>query len=88
LAQAEIQKKSGSSEAGSKAKLNVDRSGGDSEGIRSGRLLQTEKSRKGNPLITSTYQGATYYASKADKSEFDKNPSKYVPQYGGFAHPT
>jgi hypothetical protein len=32
-----------------------------------------------------TYQGTTYYfASKADRSEFDKNQSKYVPQYEGF----
>jgi hypothetical protein len=32
-----------------------------------------------------TYQGTTYYfASKADRSEFDKNQLKYVPQYDGF----
>jgi YHS domain-containing protein len=40
---------------------------------------------KGNPEIESTYQGVTYlFASTADKSDFDKDPAKYVPQYGGF----
>jgi YHS domain-containing protein len=40
---------------------------------------------KGDPAIKSTYHGATYlFASKADKAAFDKNPAKYVLQYGGF----
>ena len=40
---------------------------------------------KGNPGIESTYQGATYlFASTANKSDFDKEPAKYAPQYGGF----
>ncbi|MGC2578941.1 MAG: YHS domain-containing (seleno)protein, partial [Terrimicrobiaceae bacterium] len=37
------------------------------------------------PAIESTYQGVTYlFASAADKAAFDKDPAKYVPQYGGF----
>ena len=40
---------------------------------------------KGNPGIESAYQGATYlFASRADKADFDKDPAKYAPQYGGF----
>jgi YHS domain-containing protein len=40
---------------------------------------------KRDPKITSSHQGATYlFASGEDKSEFDKDPAKYVPQYRGF----
>jgi YHS domain-containing protein len=40
---------------------------------------------KGNPEIKSSYQGATYlFASAEDKADFDKDPAKYGPQYGGF----
>jgi YHS domain-containing protein len=40
---------------------------------------------KGSPSNRSVYQGAKFYfASAADKKEFDKNPSKYVPTYGGY----
>jgi YHS domain-containing protein len=40
---------------------------------------------KGNPAIESTYQGVTYlFASSENKADFDKDPAKYVPQYGGF----
>lgn len=40
---------------------------------------------KGNPGIESAYKGATYlFASTADKADFDKDPAKYAPQYGGF----
>jgi YHS domain-containing protein len=43
------------------------------------------KAVRGNPSLISTYHGATYlFASKADKAEFDKNPAKFEPQYGGF----
>ncbi len=40
---------------------------------------------KGEPKYSSTYDGAIYYfASAADKRDFDKNPAKYKPQYGGY----
>ena len=43
------------------------------------------KAVMGNPLITSTYHGATYlFASREDKAEFDKSPAKFEPQYGGY----
>jgi YHS domain-containing protein len=47
--------------------------------------FKQRKPVKGNPAIESTYQGATYlFASAANKAEFDKDPAKYVPSYGGF----
>jgi YHS domain-containing protein len=43
------------------------------------------KAVPGNPAIKSEYKGATYlFASQADKADFDKDPGKYEPQYGGF----
>ncbi|NJK28189.1 MAG: YHS domain-containing protein [Coleofasciculaceae cyanobacterium SM2_3_26] len=40
---------------------------------------------KGNPEISTTYEGAIYYFSSADnKATFASNPQKYAPQYGGF----
>ncbi len=43
------------------------------------------KAVKGKPSFTSTYKGVTYYfASKADKADFDKSPAKFEPQYGGY----
>ena len=43
------------------------------------------KAVRGKRSIWSTYKGVHYFfASKADKAEFDKSPSKFEPQYGGF----
>ena len=43
------------------------------------------KAVRGNPSIRSTYDGVTYFfASKADKADFDKSLEKFKPQYGGF----
>ena len=43
------------------------------------------KAVRGNPSIRSTYDGVTYFfASKADKADFDESPEKFKPQYGGF----
>jgi YHS domain-containing protein len=43
------------------------------------------KAVRGNPAIRSEYKGATYlFASKDDKADFDKDPARYEPQYGGF----
>jgi YHS domain-containing protein len=85
LAQAQTRKNSASSKASNKTKLDVDSSGVILHGYDPVGYFKQKKAVKGNPSLASTYQGATYYfASKADKTEFDKNPSKYVPQYGGF----
>jgi YHS domain-containing protein len=43
------------------------------------------KALKGNPTIESNYQGVSYlFASTENKAVFDKDPAKYLPQYGGF----
>jgi YHS domain-containing protein len=43
------------------------------------------KPTAGDPSITSTHRKATYlFASKAHKAQFDADPEKYVPQFGGF----
>ena len=66
-------------------KQNLDQNGVILKGYDAVAYLKQGKALKGNPSISSSYNGATYYfASKADKAEFDKNPAKYVPQYGGF----
>ena len=66
-------------------KANVDSKGVILKGYDAVAYFTQKKPVKGNPAIKSTYQGATYlFASAADKAAFDKNPAKYVPQYGGF----
>jgi YHS domain-containing protein len=43
------------------------------------------KAVRGKRSISSTYNGVTYFfASEADKADFDQNPKKFEPQYGGF----
>lgn len=40
---------------------------------------------KGDPTIVSTHEGVSYrFASRDNKSAFDKAPQRYLPQYGGF----
>jgi YHS domain-containing protein len=39
----------------------------------------------GKEKIHSTYSSAVYqFATEQNKNEFDKNPKKYVPKYGGY----
>ncbi|HEY5704336.1 MAG TPA: YHS domain-containing (seleno)protein, partial [Terrimicrobiaceae bacterium] len=65
--------------------VNLDSKGAILKGYDVVAYFKQGKSLKGNPAIESTYQGATYlFASTADKADFDKDPAKYVPQYGGF----
>lgn len=41
--------------------------------------------QQGLPNIQSNYQGVTFrFASAGHKALFDKEPSKYLPQYGGY----
>ena len=43
------------------------------------------KPTPGDPGVTSTYKGANYlFASTAHKTQFDANPEKYIPQFGGY----
>jgi YHS domain-containing protein len=70
---------------GTKAKLNVDREGVILKGYDVVAYFKEGNSVKGNPEIKSSYQDATYlFASAEDKADFDKDPAKYAPQYGGF----
>lgn len=40
---------------------------------------------RGDGFILSKYQGQTYlFVNKANKATFDKDPSKYAPQFGGW----
>ena len=40
---------------------------------------------EGSPGTKSTHQDATYlFASPENKADFDKDPLKFAPQYGGF----
>ena len=67
------------------AKLNLDKHGVILGGHDAVAYFTEHKPVKGNPAIKSTYEGAIYlFASEAHKAEFDKNPSKFAPQFGGF----
>jgi YHS domain-containing protein len=64
---------------------NVDGKGVMLKGYDAVAYLKQGRALKGNPAIESTYKGVTYlFASVANKADFDKDPAKYVPQYGGF----
>jgi YHS domain-containing protein len=66
-------------------KVNVDSKGVILKGCDAVAYFKEGKPVKGNPAIESAYQGATYlFASAANKADFDKDPAKYVPRYGGF----
>jgi YHS domain-containing protein len=41
--------------------------------------------KQGNPSIKSAFENITFYFSSAEnKALFDKEPTKYLPQYGGY----
>jgi YHS domain-containing protein len=66
-------------------KLNVDSSGVILKGYDPVAYFVQKQAVKGSPKYQTTHQGATYYfSSAANLAIFKKNPSKYVPQYGGF----
>jgi len=68
-----------------KARLNVDSNGVILKGYDPVAYFTRHQAVKGNPAIQTRFGGAIYYfASAANKVAFSKNPSKYVPQYGGF----
>jgi YHS domain-containing protein len=68
-----------------KPRVNVDSSGVILKGYDPVAYFTRHQAVKGNPAIRTRFGGATYYfASVADKVAFSKNPSRYVPQYGGF----
>jgi YHS domain-containing protein len=68
-----------------KARMNVDSNGVILKGYDPVAYFTLHQAVKGNPAIQTRYRGAIYYfVSVADKVAFTKNPSRYVPQYGGF----
>ena len=68
-----------------KVRVNVDSNGVILKGYDPIAYFTRHQAVKGNQAIRTRFGGATYYfVSVADKVAFGKNPSKYVPQYGGF----
>src|ERR1700752_2884660 len=68
-----------------KARVNVDSNGVILKGYDPVAYFTRHQAVKGNPAIQTRFGGAIdYFVSVADKVAFSKNPSKYVPQYGGF----
>jgi len=63
------------------AKVNVDNKGIILKGYDAVAYFKEGRPVKGNPAIESTYQGAIYFfASAANKADFDKDPAKYAPR--------
>jgi YHS domain-containing protein len=75
----------GQSSAQSKTPVNVDAQGVGAHGYDPVAFFTEGKAVRGEPQWQSAYGGATYYfQSSADRDLFDKEPAKYVPQYGGY----
>lgn len=65
--------------------LNVDKTGLAIQGYDPVAYFEGGQPTKGDPALTSTYNGGTYrFASEAHKAAFDADPAKFVPQFGGF----
>jgi YHS domain-containing protein len=72
-------------EGNTTTRVNVDSQGVILKGCDVVAFFREGKAVKGSSAIESIYQGAKYFfISTADKAEFDKDPAKYAPQYGGF----
>jgi len=68
-----------------KTLVNVDRHGLGIQGYDPVAYFTDAKAVKGNPGISSSTDGVTYYfATPEHKEAFDTNPAKYEPQFGGF----
>ena len=68
-----------------KSRIAVDAQGVAIQGYDPVAYFKQNKPVKGSPKNQSVYQGAKFYfASAADKKEFDKSPIKYAPSYGGY----
>ncbi|MBV8215778.1 MAG: YHS domain-containing protein [Verrucomicrobia bacterium] len=66
-------------------KLNLDSQGVILKGYDPVAYFTQKKAIKGTPKYKANYHGATYYfSSSANLATFERNPSKYAPQYGGF----
>jgi YHS domain-containing protein len=68
-----------------KSRIAVDAQGVAIQGYDPVAYFKQHKPVKGSPKNQSVYQGAKFYfASAGDKKEFDKDPTKYAPTYGGY----
>jgi YHS domain-containing protein len=66
-------------------KQNVDSQGVILKGCDVVAFFRERKAVKGTLDFSANYQGANYlFTSATNKAEFEKDPSKYVPQYGAF----
>ena len=64
---------------------NVDNSNIALQGYSPVSYLDLGLAQKGNKAYKSEYKKVVYYFTSAEqKATFDKSPSKYLPQYGGF----
>lgn len=75
------------SPSGAQAKklLNVDENGVAVHGYDPIAYFSEGKAIKGDPQYQSNYAGAIYYfQSSANKEAFDREPTKYAPQFGGY----
>ena len=65
--------------------LNLDRKGIGIQGYDPVAFFTDQKPVKGNPQFQSDYNRAKYYFASAEhKILFDKEPSRYEPQFGGY----
>ena len=64
---------------------NIDNSNIALQGYSPVSYLDLGLAQKGNKNFKSNYKEVVYYFTSEDqKTTFDKNPQKYLPQYGGF----
>jgi YHS domain-containing protein len=64
---------------------NIDNSNIALQGFSPVSYLDLGLAQKGSKSFKSEYQKVVYYFTSADqKARFDKQPAKYVPQYGGY----
>nr|WP_321233614.1 YHS domain-containing (seleno)protein [uncultured Psychroserpens sp.] len=64
---------------------NVDNSNIALQGYSPVSYLDLKLAQQGSKNFKSEYQKVVYYfTSEAQKTTFDKNPTRYLPQYGGF----
>ena len=72
-------------ESGPTTKVNVDSQGVILRGYDVVAYFKQGRPVQGKPAFESRYQGAIYlFASSVDKTDFEKDPAKYAPRYGGF----
>ena len=71
--------------AAAKDLLNLEPNGVAIQGYDPVAFFSDNRPVKGNPQYQSEYHGAKYYFASAEhKAAFDKEPTKYEPQFGGY----